>query len=562
MQIPLDRFEQVVDEKILERGLSYYRNGHVGEIEEIAPNTYEAIVEGTEDYTVELTIKNSVVTEHSCDCPYDMGPVCKHVTAVIFKLLEDELDLSETKTKKKKSSAKHKSTAEQINDILAKATHDELVKIISDEAKKNANFRNHLFTVLECYNDDISIEYYQKQVKSIIKAATGKYGFIEWNETRVVGRAIGEMLDGAQVNMDSKNYRTALMVLFAVIGEMEDALNNSDDSNGEIGGCIDESFEMLNNLAEVNRQEDIRKMIFETCLDFFKRNLYNGFDWHTELLEIAASQVKTDGEFKEVLALTEKPLESEYYEEVLQTIKYDLLLKVRGEIEANAFRDQNLSNSRFRRMAIEMAMEQKNFADAIRIARDGVKCDMQSKPGLAKEWYDWLLKIAQAQNDTPKIIEYARYLLIDNFRQEQDYYKILKKNVKHEEWDDFVCDIVAEIKNKGRYWDSELVAKIFISEKWWDKLLAFVKDCNRLSVTERYESFLAKQYAEEVAGIYAKQIMKFMENNMGRDNYKEACRYIRRMIKLGARAEADKIVATLRNLYPNRRALMEELNRV
>ena len=209
-----------------------------------------------------------------------------------------------------------------------------------------------------------------------------------------------------------------------------------------------------------------------------------------------------------------------------------------------------------------MAMEQKNFADAIRIARDGVKCDMQSKPGLAKEWYDWLLKIAQAQNDTPKIIEYARYLLIDNFRQEQDYYKILKKNVKHEEWDDFVCDIVAEIKNKGRYWDSELVAKIFISEKWWDKLLAFVKDCNRLSVTERYESFLAKQYAEEVAGIYAKQIMKFMENNMGRDNYKEACRYIRRMIKLGARAEADKIVATLRNLYPNRRALMEELNRV
>ena len=48
---------------------------------------------------------------------------------------------------------------------------------------------------------------------------------------------------------------------------------------------------------------------------------------------------------------------------------------------------------------------------------------MQDKPGLAKEWYDWLLKIAQAQDNTERIIEYARYLFIDNFRSEQEYYQ-------------------------------------------------------------------------------------------------------------------------------------------
>ena len=98
MQIPLDQFEQVIDEKILQRGLTYFKKGLVHELEEVSPNTYEAIVEGTEDYTVRLTVENNVVTDYNCDCPYDLGPVCKHVAAVIFSLQEEELGRKPRKT--------------------------------------------------------------------------------------------------------------------------------------------------------------------------------------------------------------------------------------------------------------------------------------------------------------------------------------------------------------------------------------------------------------------------------------------------------------------------------
>ena len=74
MQIPLDQFEQYIDETILKRGLSYFKNGQVNEPEEITTGVYEAIVEGSEAYTVQLKIKNGNITEHTCDCPYDMGP--------------------------------------------------------------------------------------------------------------------------------------------------------------------------------------------------------------------------------------------------------------------------------------------------------------------------------------------------------------------------------------------------------------------------------------------------------------------------------------------------------
>lgn len=93
MQFPLSQFEQYIDETILKRGLTYFRKGYVSEPEVMAHGVYKAIVTGSEDYTVSLTVHNGMVTEHVCTCPYDMGPVCKHVAAVLFYLQQDELGI-------------------------------------------------------------------------------------------------------------------------------------------------------------------------------------------------------------------------------------------------------------------------------------------------------------------------------------------------------------------------------------------------------------------------------------------------------------------------------------
>ena len=40
MEIPLDQFEGYIDETILKRGLSYFKNGKVNEPEEIRKGVY------------------------------------------------------------------------------------------------------------------------------------------------------------------------------------------------------------------------------------------------------------------------------------------------------------------------------------------------------------------------------------------------------------------------------------------------------------------------------------------------------------------------------------------
>ena len=566
MQIPLDQFEQVIDEKILQRGLTYFKKGHVQELEEVSPNTYQAIVEGTEDYTVRLTVENNVVTDYSCDCPYDLGPVCKHVAAVVFSLQEEKLGLTKKTGKPTKAAKsgvkKSKSVATQIDELMAKASVEELMELIRMEATKNAMFRNHVLASLEHYDENVSKELYQKQLKAMIRSATDRYSLIDWNHARSLGRAVDELLDSAKKQINRGNYQNGLTICLAVLEEMLEPLNTADDSNGDIGGCIDEAFNLLGEMATTCDSTAIRRQIFDFCLDKFDKGVFEGWDWHNGLLSLAAQLAETDDDFDRVMALAEKKQKSEYSNEEVQLIKYDLLLDRKGETVANQFLEQNMDNPKFRRMAIEKALEQKNYAKAVKLAEDGVKTDMKDKPGLAKEWYDWLLKIAQAQKDTPKIIEYARYLLIDNFRNEQDYYQVLKEHVKPEDWESVINAIVHEIKTKRRWYDAGLVGNIYIREKKWDKLWEMVMENPVLSVIERYETYLSKHYSDEMTDLYANQILDYLEHNMGRDHYQTACRYIRRMIKLGGKVKADKLIAQLRTLYAKRPALMQELDRV
>ena len=70
------------------------------------------------------------------------------------------------------------------------------------------------------------------------------------------------------------------------------------------------------------------------------------------------------------------------------------------------------------------------------------------------------------------------------------------------------------------------------------------------------------QNADELVQLYSEAIIKYMKNNMGRNHYQNACKYLRRIIKPGDRGKTNEIIAILRAEYPKRKGLMEELNYV
>ncbi len=86
--LTLQNFETQISSTILQRGKQYYQNQAVVSLEEKGENTWQAEVEGSQTYQVELTLKNNnEITDYFCDCPYD-GDTCKHTVAVFFALRE------------------------------------------------------------------------------------------------------------------------------------------------------------------------------------------------------------------------------------------------------------------------------------------------------------------------------------------------------------------------------------------------------------------------------------------------------------------------------------------
>jgi hypothetical protein len=343
---------------------------------------------------------------------------------------------------------------------------------------------------------------------------------------------------------------------------MTRAFQYADDSNGDIGGNIHTALEMLYNLTQEKLTEEIRKFLFEYCLSAYESKIFSGWVWHLGMLEIASEISKTVGEAQRILSQIEKTPGTEHEKKAIQSLKYDLLKKTKGEKEADSYLEQNISNPLLRREALEKAIQSKEYEKAISIAHDGIGHDKKNKPGLAMEWYDWLLKIACLQKDIDKIIEYSRLLFIDNFRHEQDYYQLLKQYVQPEKWNSFVEEMIKEIVNKKGWLDFQLIAGIYIKEGWWDRLLELIRKNPTLQMLENYERYLAKIYPGELVQFYSDAIIEYLQKNVGRNHYKIACKYLRRIIKLGAREKSDELITYFRLQYSQRKALMDELNRV
>lgn len=570
MEIPLRHFEEYIDEPILKRGLSYFKKGFVHEPAEIRPGDYEAVVEGSEEYTVKLSIRNGVITEHSCDCPYDMGAVCKHVAAVIFYLEQEELGLTQSKKKGSSKKAKpssskpsrRKTIAQQVDNLLDKVTPDELTLFVREHAAKNAQFRDLLLASFAQYNPNESKALYAKQVKALIKVARGKYGLIDSSGAKYISKEISPLLSLAEHYLSQGNHKSAFFICTAIMDELISALLCADDREGVLGNAIYAAYDTLSAIASEEPSEDIRKLILKYCFTSFDKRTFAGWDWHIGFLQLAACILDTEGEVEEIFKRINSIPESDEYEiKEVQKIKYCILLEKKGTEVAQKYLEQNIGNPSFRAQAIQDALDQKDYEKATALANDGIEQD-SGYPGLVINWYEWLLKIAESQKDTERIILYARHLLLNDNIPSQDYYQILKKTVPPEEWTDFVETIIQETMERKPYYGVDFVAAIFVQEEWWSRLLDLVKKECSLDRLAKYEKPLAQHFPNELADLYAERIIEYVEDRVGRDYYRTACRYIRRMIKLGAKDKADEVISQLRQTHYRKKALMEELDNV
>jgi uncharacterized Zn finger protein len=82
-------FEDDIHALVLELGRDYFKKGAVHDLVQ-TDGGWRARVEGSVSYDVTLN-GTEAVDAWICNCPYDHGPVCKHVAATLYAVRDNVL---------------------------------------------------------------------------------------------------------------------------------------------------------------------------------------------------------------------------------------------------------------------------------------------------------------------------------------------------------------------------------------------------------------------------------------------------------------------------------------
>ncbi|WP_310992973.1 SWIM zinc finger family protein [Aequorivita marina] len=563
MKIPIDQFEQYIDETILKRGHSYFKNGNVDAVEELSDHNFEAIVSGTDNYRITFSIEDRHFMNASCTCPYDYGPICKHMVAVFLYVLQEELGLDAPKAKKPRK--KRKTIQDQVSEILAELSPNELADFLKEQTEMNREFRELFLARFAHLTQKTDKKFYHAQVKRLLRAAKGRHSYLDYQGAREASILVSELLDTASGFLQKNKHLDAFNMAAAILEEMIKALDFADDSNGDIGYCIDGAYEILNTLSrEEDLPEKFRKHFLEYSLKTYKKKLFKGWDWHLGMLGMAVSLVRDPKEIvtlKSLLIAVDKE-EYDYEFREAQNLMYFLIGKSEGEQKAYSYLLENLDNYNFRKKAIDQAIKAKEYQQAITWAEEGIAQDTKDRPGLVHDWQRRLYQVYKEKENTEKAVHYAKALFISNFHNELDYLEELRKLIAKDEWKDFIESLLAEITNSRGYAKRVLVEKILIAEKMWPQLLVFVKKEVGLEHLHNYEKYLLNDYRNEVIACYALGVQKYLKDNIGRKYYRRAAKYIKHIKILGNPEKANELKTDLMEQYDNRPALLEEFAKI
>ncbi len=566
MTLTFQNFETVIDPEILERGWQYYQSGHVRNLAKENEGLWTARVKGTMTYDVVIEQTPADDLECECTCPYDWGPYCKHVAAVLYAIKEQSGGVVETTARAAKS-PKQKSK-DRLRAILEGLSREDLIAILTQQFEKDDAFASRVLTQ---YSEEIpNKSVYARRVRESLKAGRGEYGYIDYWGAGAAVKDILEMLDEADSLLASGKANKTIPMLQAIIEGLVSVIEEADDSNGEIGGAIEAAFERLERAADSLPAHEKRDLL-SYCLAEAFREQYEGWDWKWDWLQVATRLVASAQDREEVFTALDRMAErrsdmefmGDFDVEQAAHIKLTMIERADGPQKALEFllRHQHLESMRQR--LVQYYIDQGNLAEAKRLCADALwQLEARASRRLYRNVYEqFLLEIAGREGDAGEVIRLAKEQFVST--GDFHYYDQLKQTVAPANWAGFVEELIQTVSKTRHDWGAAVyfLPEIYAREAMWNRLMEMVKQ-EGVRLLERYRQQLEERYPEEICAVYEKTVYRNLESSSSRQVYQQMCQYLSRMKKLGKETRVKQIIPDLQAKYPKRRALMEELAKI
>ena len=560
----------IIPFEILKRGQKYFDNGNILQLNQGSNGTWYAEVEGNYgNYEVEIKADNiSESADYYCDCPYD-GAICKHVAAVALAINEEKTIAISSNDKE--------SDEESWEQLIKDAKPKDLRNFILDYGLKNQDFRHQIklsFSKPVSIQNADNIPYYQGQINGIFDNYDYR-GFIDYRNSHKAMNDVTQFQIKADDYYSKGNLNEAFCISAAIAVEGVKAIQYMDDSSGECGDAIYESFRVIENILNSKPSIELKERIFSWLYEQVQNPDYNSYGVGDSLeplfFETAVSLKQMDIAYKfidaKIIQLDkEDGWSKKYYLQSYLGQKINLLQSEGRTAEADNIIDMYLDFEKFRQIRVEQALSANNPGKAEKLILDGIKIALQDDvPGTAHQWKDQLLELYKQQKEAFKYNKLARELFVEN-TSDINYFKIYKQTSPKDGWIEKRNKLIAELKNKKRGYYSGIsldeLANIYIEEQMIDDLFEIVSSSNSIHTIIKYTNNLKSKYAAELLEYY-KAAIEIQAEHTGRNVYAALVQYLKQMAKLkGGLPAAKALKESLLDKYKNRPAMKEEFKKL
>ena len=579
--ITLDNFESCVPYRILVRGEEYYETGAVSELEEDSPGEWTATVEGTENYSVEISMDGKEIKSWYCDCPYD-GEICKHVIATLLAIRDNEKKVNRSAFSKMKVEVEEAVVIDETVDIqqlLSFVNPQELSQFIYEYATMHLEFKTALLNrfmakelsatskekdyraeIQKVFNDS----YYNKKPRY-----HNRYDDFDCDWETVFNR-MDTFLEKADFFLNVGNIDTAIDIALQTlrsIGEnYEDELLYNDDLYPS--DYCEQAGDLLIKVIEHPKTTQKQKTaILQELGQLAKLSTYRDYDLY-DIDELLMQINLSIQPAEKALELIDKLLEErkdtyDLYQIVLR--KVNLLTGLHEEQKAADTIRQYLYLTEIREMEVDKLIASCQYDEAIRLLNEGIEiAEKEEHIGTVDEWLKTKLRIYEMTHQTSDVINTCRLLFVLG-RDRLEYYSKLKTLVPKEEWKSFLDTMMKETQfSKYFSFGENDEAEIYVREKDYERLFMLLSSVNynQLKALMKYAHHLKNTHSEPLIAMYTSLLNDYAEQNLGRNHYEFVAQALLCAKKLNGGQEAVKrLVAEFRIKYKRRPAMMEVLAR-
>lgn len=276
--------------QILERGYDYYCDDAVENME-IAADGIRADVIGTQEYEVEITLRNGEVADMYCSCPYaEDGNHCKHMAAVLYQWSEEVQDAEDSKGAEEDGSSKTISVEKLVQEADIDVVRSYLASLLKEDEKLLLRFQG----MVKKGTTKEDIKRYIRQIDRITDRYLGRDGFISYYEADGFISELNEILDTDVRRMvDDEDYMSAFELMnhmFTILGDV--AMDDSDGGTGMLAGEIEQYWREI--LAKADM--DVKQQMFRWFTEHLDGSV---IDYLEEYIEQVIMDEFQEKEFRE-----------------------------------------------------------------------------------------------------------------------------------------------------------------------------------------------------------------------------------------------------------------------